>query len=303
MLGVTVFAVPSVAQAAATFSFAPPTAVATQPALLADAGLPSIDFDSDGFADSVASVGGDIVITFGGPAGGEQSLGRSAARVLSGDVNGDGIGDVLPIEANGHVQTIIPGNGPGPVGGSRAMFGADLAVDAGVPSRGQFVVYDADLDGDDDLIAYDSLGLTGSVLFRGSATGTPFQESLPLAGPVPDSGVVRSADLDGDGYVDLLLGKALPGGFTVNVQQGSATGYSQAHQISYAGSGIALADANGDGLIDLGAPDGRWAMQVPLPAPVVSESPLVAALGISAAIALAVAAAPHRRRARSLSGA
>ncbi len=300
LLGAAVVAAPSGAQAAATNSFSPLTAVGSQPVLLVDQGAPSVDFDGDGHVDSVTSIGGDLTIVFGGPVAGQQSLGRSAARALSGDVNGDGIGDVLPVGLDGFVQTMIPGRGPGPAGGARAEFGADVPVVAGVPNRAQFIVYDTDLDGSDDLIAYDSVGLSGSVLYRGSATAVPFTESFPLAGPVPDSGLARSADLDGDGQVELLLGKLQPGGFTVTVHQRSAAGYSVTGQISYAGSGIRLADANGDGLIDIGAPDGRWAMQVSLPAPVVPESPVVAALGISAAVALAVASAPHRRRARSL---
>ena len=300
LLGAAVVVCPVVALAATTFSFAPLATVGSQPVLLVDQGAPSVDFDGDGHVDSVTSIGGDLTVVFGGPNAGQQSIGRSASRALSGDVNGDGIGDVLPVELTGFVQTIIPGRGPGPAGGARAEFGADVPVAAGVPNRGQFIVYDADLDGADDLIAYDSLGLGGSVLYRGSATAIPFGESFPLAGPVPDSGLVRSADLDGDGHVDLLLGKAQAGGLTVTVYQGSPAGYSVTGQIGYAGSGIVLADANSDGLIDIGAPDGRWAMQVSLPAPVVPESPVVAALGISAAVALAIASAPHRRRARSL---
>lgn len=164
-------AYPAVALAATTFSFAPLAALGSQPVPLADQGAPSVDFDGDGQVDSVTSIGGDLTVVFGGPNAGQQSLGRSASRALSGDVNGDGIGDVLPVELNGYVQTIIPG----------------------VANRGQFIVYDADLDGIDDLIAYDSLSLGGSVLYRGSATAIPFTESFLLAGPVPDSGLVRSA--------------------------------------------------------------------------------------------------------------
>jgi hypothetical protein len=80
------------------------------------------------------------------------------------------------------------------------------------------------LDGSDDVFAYDPVGVTGSKLYFGSAS------SAPLGGPavalsLGAANVMRAADLNKDGYLDLIVASFGPGALSAVVYEGGSGGY------------------------------------------------------------------------------
>jgi hypothetical protein len=94
-----------------------------------------------------------------------------------------------------------------------------------------------------------------SYIYYGSAAGfsAAARDALPTLGP----GDLRIADLDGDGYMDIVFGSHYDGATFVldsYVYYGGATGYSTAARTllpTYAAAGVEIADYDNDGMLDI----------------------------------------------------
>jgi len=132
------------------------------------------------------------------PSGAVSSL--SATRLATGDMNGDGILDVVATDANGFIA-VRYGNGTG--GFPSAPEVPFLPGGDTVPPPVDVAIGDVDRDGDLDMvIALQGLGT--NVIFLNDGVGT-FTDSGQALGSSQTTRI-RLADLDADGDLDLLSG-------------------------------------------------------------------------------------------------
>ena len=244
------------------------------------------DLNGDGYGDFVVGSISDgkseplVYVYYGGPAGiaatpqvvlsdhGEGAF--TASMAAAGDVNGDGFGDLVVGEqtdypnttdawiyfgsADGIVTssaTMVPGpTSPGAVGGPIVASAGDLNGDG---YGDVFVGADYFLnEGGGVSIVY--LGGPGGPSATPLATLTEIDGSNPLYGSTPPC----AADLDGDGYADLVLRGSAPSG-TFLVYKGAATGFSSKPSSKVStlipddGFAVSLSagDVDGDGYVDL----------------------------------------------------
>jgi Bacterial Ig-like domain (group 3)/FG-GAP-like repeat len=183
--------------------------------------------------------------------------------IVTGDFNGDGKIDVITADG-----MMYPGNGDGSFGaGHQAVSGGNYIVTA-------YAVGDFNGDGKLD-VAELITGINPSgtvIIFLGHGDGT-FTQSVAYDS-VPEGTAMVATDIDGDGHLDLVVGRSSNGGFgaaglgnqtTANtwyyqVLMGRGDGTFSGAPVTLAGTagiGIgsyALADFNKDGRLDLLAP-------------------------------------------------
>lgn len=294
-------AMPVKANAGAPLSFAPFVAVAGTPALI-DAGLPDApDFDNDGFPDSFGGQQ-NTELSFGGPSPSTELVPTAPALpvvVATGDFNGDGHVDLivsaLPLSFAGNSFALVLGQGAVPGGTPRAAFGAPAPLSPNVTNRLQLRVYDVNLDGADDLLAWDS-SFGQVVVTFGSTTDVPLAAAPGRFGTGGTFLDVRSADFDKDGYGDMVVVDTPGPVGLASIYQGGPTGFTFIATLQLTSYAMVLGDVNGDGLVDIGTGAGRWALQVVLPPADVPEFGLPVLLPISAAGLIALAHLAQRRR-------
>ncbi len=205
------------------------------------------DVDLDGYADVLLGRSGALSIYYGGATGLATrtaaftcgiTAGCGGQVAAAGDVNGDGYADALVGAANGGVEVHL-GSATGLVAAPQAALGYRTSFTRAVG------LGDVNNDGYGDVAAYSDV----SLLYLGSAAGldpTP-AEMLPGGGPAQ-----AGADVDGDGYTDLLasFGNSLqdyPGSSTgIRTIRRSATYLPQGESTRFV-----AADYNGDGRADV----------------------------------------------------
>ncbi|NMC62218.1 MAG: hypothetical protein GYA55_03535, partial [SAR324 cluster bacterium] len=250
-------------------TFASPVLIAE---MISASGLAVNDINNDGRADIVATGGSGIARVYLGNGNGTFSTaGTYAAESIShaaslADLNNDGNLDLITVGESGNsgYASIRLGNGDG-------TFKAKVSYEmlAGTAAVGLYDVSLADLNGDGvlDLVSAgtnDEGAGEGYVSIRlGNADGT-FKKNTPyrvddsyLGGSNSSSKSVELADVNGDGFVDIVTADTLfdsfGAGFTIMLGNGDGTfkqgtGYDQSGTGAY---GLAVADLNRDGVPDV----------------------------------------------------
>ena len=240
-------------------------------------GIASGDFNGDGFADVV--IGQDanndatgVVVYLSNADGTFQpgvSYGTSStlAYVTVADFNGDKKLDIAATDYRNGVVQIFLGNGDGTF-----TPGASYATDSNGPVPVNLVTGDFNHDGKVDLAVVNSDTATVGVLF-GNGDGTfgglvdypvwlDLTPNTPNALNSPSATYpfdIATADLNGDGYLDLAVTLENNSGAGVAIFLGNTDNSGTFQQPAYVttGSGdfqyLALGDLNGDGKVDLAA--------------------------------------------------
>ncbi len=218
------------------------------------------DFNGDGIPDLVvgntelptagSGILGTVSVLLGNGNGTFQTqqtlaTGSSPRSVVVGDVNGDGIPDIIVGDFASNTVSVLLGNGNGTFQAQRTF------ATVGVSPR-SLALGDVNGDGKPDILFPNGYNNCVTVLL-GNGNGT-FQAQQTFAnGAYP--GPITIGDLTGDGIPDLVVADGSSG--AVSVLQGNGNGTFAAPQtFAAADTGkVVLGDVNGDGIPDIVAAD------------------------------------------------
>lgn len=177
-----------------------------------------------------------------------DKLGERPNSAALGDINGDGVTDIVTANSGSDDVTVLAGDGGGefvPVAGSPFAVG-----------RRPVSVALGDVNGDDalDIVTTNEFSGNVTVLASDGAGGFAPVASSPFAvgnGPVS----VALGDINGDGTLDIVTANRQSGDVTVLAGDGSG-GFAVVAGSPFAvGNGpvsVVLGDINGDGALDIG---------------------------------------------------
>ncbi|RKG99613.1 FG-GAP-like repeat-containing protein [Corallococcus carmarthensis] len=202
-------------------SFGAPTFIGIQNTGGAQSTIACRDLNSDGFSDLVvtspASARLSILInqgdgSFAAPVAYSNAVSGQTAGIAFGDANGDGTLDILSNGAAGRYLLFFKGNGNGTfASGVQSTAAATTATNSALG-----VVAD-DFNGDGKLDAY-ILVTTASGGVRpmtGNGNGGFTSGTVVTTGASPGLNAIATADMDADGYADLILTNRGSGTVTV----------------------------------------------------------------------------------------
>jgi hypothetical protein len=212
------------------------------------------DLNGDGHPDVVlaGSDSGQVSVLLGNGDGTFQAPrtynSGYAFSVAIGDVNGDGYPDLVVANGEANSVSVLLGNGDG-------TFQAAVPYSSGGVDAVSVAIADVDGDGHPDVVVANECsggcgGGSVSVLL-GNGDGTFRMAGTYYSGPGGNAGSVAVADVNNDGYPDLIVANY----FWVSVLLGNGDGTFQ-DAVPYVWGGentnsVAVGDVNGDGRPDL----------------------------------------------------
>jgi len=176
-----------------------------------------------------------------------DDIGLSAISVLADDLDGDGLVDMLAHDVFTSDVSAYLGEGDG-------AYGDKLTLIDGMPPFASYLLADIDSDGDRDLLANSSAGVSWYENLDG---GLDFADTaLPILAPAPTAGwQLATADFDGDGDVDLVLSTREPSpgepALVLLEQFGPATFVAATPASGDGVPGVVIVDLDDDGDVDL----------------------------------------------------
>jgi hypothetical protein len=226
------------------------------------AALAAGDLNRDGIPDlAVACGAGDAVVvqlgtpfdTLSVPMTVAAGLGYEFSDVAIADFNRDGRPDLAVASAATSFVLIFPGVGDG-------TFGSPMPASTGSWGPVSIAVGDINRDGIPDIAAALGTGISPDAvgILLGNGDGT-FQTARPYTvGPTPYA--IALADLNRDGVLDVAVTRTgAPGSrFITALYGGAGGGFGAPVSFPIPGSALdlAVADIDGDGVLDLLAPNG-----------------------------------------------
>lgn len=190
--------------------------------------------------------GGRLAAFAGSPVVASAGARPHTHEIALADVDGDRVLDVLTTNANDHAVSVLRGDGKGgmvPVQGSPFATLARHPYDA-------LAIADFDGDGDADVVA--PLLRDGRLaLMRGRGDGALFGDAADLVVVSARPGYVLAADVDRDGDADVLGSHDDTGMLDVLINDGTGRFAARAIELPQPIWGLAAADLDGDGMLDL----------------------------------------------------
>lgn len=217
---------------------------------LADGIRFQLGFGTDGSIKS--NIGGALGTGAITSLGSYNQTGTGGTDVAMGDLNGDGIIDMVTTGGTGifGFATIRLGNGDG-------TFGTHTTLNSSSSSTNSVALGDINNDGILDLVtAGMSSGTPSATIFIGNGDGT-FGASISYTTETGGSAStsVKLADLNSDGNLDLITSGGATGGLmSVRLGDGNGTFGSKTQYSSFGTnplSEVSIGDLNNDGILDL----------------------------------------------------
>jgi len=167
--------------------------------------------------------------------------GREPVSVAVGDVNGDGVPDIVSADSLGGTVSVLIGNGDG-------TFKAPVSYPVNASPQG-VILADFNGDGIPDIAVGTAIGNSVGVLLNaGTGVFHPAEYSPSGARPA----YLAALDFDGDGNLDIAATDAADGGVSILHGNGDGTfTWTALYAASQSPQSLVLADINGDGIPDI----------------------------------------------------
>lgn len=168
---------------------------------------------------------------------------ESATTIAAGNINGDGLPDLVVPHRDGGQSYIFINDGKGGFAEKHPFGPAKSATRA-------IALGDLNGDGRLDIVIGDEAG--GGAFIYFNQGGLKFSEPMPIAEKADILYSIAIADMNGDGYADVVLGnEKTPGAVLVNDGTGRKFTLIRFGDNKGAVYGLAIGDVNGDGSPDI----------------------------------------------------